>query len=307
MKLARLLVLIDPNQPQQPALQRAQWLAARTGAELHLLQLVFSSALDNNLFVDAPRLQAARQRFIDEQQAWLEGLAAPLREAGLSVTCHSRWSRQRQAEIIACATQLQVDLVLKSSHRHGLLKRLLLSNSDWELLRHCPLPLWLVHHGEWQGRRLCAALDPLHSADKPAALDHRLIEVASSLSAQLGLDAHYLHSFAPLPRSLVFDLEMVTDYQQYSANCARRHREAFEQLLAAHAIDLQRSHLLEGFAEQSIPAFVREQAIDLLVMGAVSRSQLDSAIIGNTAERVLEDVECDLLVLKPSAPDGTRA
>ena len=32
MKLARLLVLIDPSQPQQPALQRAQWLAARTGA-----------------------------------------------------------------------------------------------------------------------------------------------------------------------------------------------------------------------------------------------------------------------------------
>ena len=307
MKFERLLVLIDAERKDQPALQRAAWLAERTGAELHLLLCAFSSSLDHNLFLEGPRLEQARDAFLEERRNWLDTLAAPLRSNGGKVHTRVIWSKQRQRASLDAISALQPDLVFKSAHHHGLLKRLLLSNSDWELLRHCPLPLWLVHHGEWQGRRLCAALDPLHSADKPAALDHRLIEVASSLSTQLGLDAHYLHSFAPLPRSLVFDLEMVTDYQQYSANCARRHREAFEQLLAAHAIDLQRSHLLEGFAEQSIPAFVREQGIDLLVMGAVSRSQLDSAIIGNTAERVLEDVECDLLVLKPSAPDGTRA
>ena len=35
-------------------------------------------------------------------------------------------------------------------------------------------------------------------------------------------------------------------------------------------------------------------------MGAVSRSHLDRALLGNTAERILEAVHCDLLVLKPS-------
>ncbi len=34
-------------------------------------------------------------------------------------------------------------------------------------------------------------------------------------------------------------------------------------------------------------------------MGAVARGQLDNALIGQTAERVFEEVECDLLVIRP--------
>ena len=300
MKFERLLVLIDAERKDQPALQRAAWLAERTGAELHLLLCAFSSSLDHNLFLEGPRLEQARDAFLEERRNWLDTLAAPLRSNGGKVHTRVIWSKQRQRASLDAISALQPDLVFKSAHHHGLLKRLLLSNSDWELLRHCPAPLWLVHHGEWQARKLCAALDPLHSADKPAALDHRLIGIAGELATHLGLEAHYLHSFAPLPRSLVFDLEMVMSYEQYSAKCASQHREAFEQLLAEHAIPPTSSHLLEGYAEQSIPAFVREQGIDLLLMGAISRGQLDAAIIGNTAERVLDEVECDLLVVKPA-------
>jgi len=48
---------------------------------------------------------------------------------------------------------------------------------------------------------------------------------------------------------------------------------------------------------------VAEQHIDLLLIGAIARGQLDNALIGNTAERVLEEVDCDLLVLKPLPKD----
>src|SRR5690606_7310948 len=103
----------------------------------------------------------------------------------------------------------------KSAHHHGWFRRLLLSNGDWQLIRHCPAPLWLVQHREWGGKRLCAALDPMHSLDKPAALDHQLIRLSQTLAQSLGLEAHYLHSYAPLPRSMVFDIEMVVSYDQY--------------------------------------------------------------------------------------------
>jgi universal stress protein E len=39
---------------------------------------------------------------------------------------------------------------------------------------------------------------------------------------------------------------------------------------------------------------------DLVVMGAVSRSGLKRVFIGNTAERVLNDLPCDVLVVKPA-------
>ncbi|MCQ4345982.1 universal stress protein [Pseudomonas stutzeri] len=300
MPLKQLLVIIDPTQTPQPALARAAWIARRSGAALELLICEFNSTLDSGLLFDAPALDKARASLLAQRREWLEQLAAPLRQEGLTVGCEVRWGKPLHKMIIVRAEELKPDLVLKTAHSHGLIRRLLLSNTCWQLLRYCPAPLWLVKpEGEWRGQRLAAALDPTHSADKPAALDHQLIAVARELSQTLGLEDHYLHSYAPLPRTLVFDAELVADYEYYVERTGERHREAFEQLLEGHAIDKPRSHLLQGFAEETLPRFVEENAVDLLVMGAIARGHLDTALIGHTAERVLENVDCDLLVVKP--------
>ena len=136
---------------------------------------------------------------------------------------------------------------------------------------------------------------------RSAALDHRLIAAARQLEASLGLRADYLHTHAAMPRSLLFDAEMLAGYERFVLQHEERHRQAFDDLLAAYPeIAAERRHLLAGYAEQAIPDFVRANDIDLLLMGAVARGHLDNALIGQTAERVLEEVECDLLVLKPT-------
>ena len=300
MQLKQLLVIIDPTQTPQPALARAAWIARRSGAALELLICEFNSALDNGLLFEAPALDKARDSLLRQRREWLEQLAAPLRQEGLAVTCEVRWGKPLHRMVIARAEELKPDLVLKTAHSHGLIRRLLLSNTCWQLIRYCPAPLWLVKpEGEWHGQRLAVALDPTHSADKPASLDHHLIEAAQTLGQTLGLEDHYLHSYAPLPRTLVFDAELIADYEYYVERTGERHREAFEQLLGKHAVAKPRSHLLQGFAEETLPRFVEENAVDLLVMGAIARGHLDTALIGHTAERVLEGVDCDLLVVKP--------
>lgn len=298
MKLHQLLVVIDPSQDAQPALERATMLARKSGASMELLLCEFNATLDNGLWFDGSSLEKNRTSFLEHRRQWLEQLAAPLRSTGIDIALEVRWGKPLHRMILTRIAELKPDLVFKSARNQGLFKRLFLTNTCWQLIRHSSSPLWLVHHGEWQGRRLCAALDPLHSADKPANLDHRLIAAARELGEQLDLEAHYLHSYAPLPRTLVFDAELVADYEHYVERCATQHREAFEQLLSQYPIPLPNTHLLEGFAEEVIPRFVREQEIDLLMMGAVARGSLDTALIGNTAERVLEAVECDLLVLR---------
>jgi universal stress protein E len=49
----------------------------------------------------------------------------------------------------------------------------------------------------------------------------------------------------------------------------------------------------------AIPETAREVGADIVVMGAVSRSGLRRVFIGNTAERVLNQLRCDVLVVKP--------
>ncbi|MFR0691406.1 universal stress protein [Enterobacterales bacterium AE_CKDN230030158-1A_HGKHYDSX7] len=301
MKLQHLLVIIGPTLDDQPALTRARWIAQRCGAQLELLACEYNPALDNALLLERGDLDEAQRNLLDERLAWLQKLAEPLRAIGLDVHCQVRWGKSLHHQVVLHCEQTTPDLVLKSAHHHNLLKRLFLTNNDWQLIRHCPQPLWLVQHGEWAGKHLCAAVDPLHGGDATAALDHRLITVARELEQRLHLQAHYLHAWMALPPTLAFNAELLANYDDYVLRTEAHHRDAFGALLAGYPqIDRQSSRLEQGFAEEVIPAFVQEQDIDLLLMGAVARGQLDNALIGQTAERVFEEVECDLLVIRPA-------
>ena len=60
-----------------------------------------------------------------------------------------------------------------------------------------------------------------------------------------------------------------------------------------------RKHLIEGDPAEVIPEFTNKRRIDLLVMGSLARGGLQGLLIGNTAERVLDTVNCSTLTLKP--------
>ena len=55
----------------------------------------------------------------------------------------------------------------------------------------------------------------------------------------------------------------------------------------------------ESSAPEAIIRQVRKHQIDLLVMGTVCRTGLSGFFIGNTAEKVLGNVDCSVLTLKP--------
>ena len=58
-------------------------------------------------------------------------------------------------------------------------------------------------------------------------------------------------------------------------------------------------HLLKGEPDEVIPTFAKENDVDLIVMGTVARSGLSGMITGNTAERILNEVNCSVLAVKP--------
>jgi universal stress protein E len=85
----------------------------------------------------------------------------------------------------------------------------------------------------------------------------------------------------------------------------RQNRIAFEKFAGRHRIPAPRRHLHEGHPAVGIPRMARKLGADVVVMGAVSRSGLKRLFIGNTAERVLESLPCDVLVVK--APHTEKA
>jgi universal stress protein E len=63
-------------------------------------------------------------------------------------------------------------------------------------------------------------------------------------------------------------------------------------------------HAYPGMAAECLPRMAAERRADIVVMGAPSRRDPKRALICSTAERVLETMPCDVLVVK--SPDFAR-
>ena len=56
---------------------------------------------------------------------------------------------------------------------------------------------------------------------------------------------------------------------------------------------------MKGYPQDIISSYTSDHNIDILIMGTVARTGLSGFIIGNTAENILQQIDCSLLALKP--------
>ena len=58
-------------------------------------------------------------------------------------------------------------------------------------------------------------------------------------------------------------------------------------------------HLIKGMPREVLSSFAADHEIDLVLMGTVCRTGIAGMLIGNTAEYVLQQVDCSVLAVKP--------
>jgi universal stress protein E len=307
-----ILVVVDPTADEQPALARAAWLAKSLDADLELFVCDYDQFLAAHPLFDAAGLEKARRSLLDHHVERLRKLAQPLVQQGLTVTCDARWGRPLHRGILRKVVDSQPLLVAKDTHYHDVLKRTLLSNTDWSLIRSCPSPLLLVKPRTLGSPpKMLAAVDPTHEHDKPANLDRAIVAFAREFANKIGSPLHVLHAFDTAPvlaaASATTPVAMATvPVTELITQLEREHREALQALLSDVPIDPSMVHLAEGAPAQCLARFATEQDIDFVVMGAVSRSGLQRLFVGSTAEFALDRLPCDLIVIKPpgfEAPD----
>ena len=303
-KITKILSVVDPTADAQPALQRAAWLAKSTGAELELLICYYNEYLSGDRLFDSPSLEKARNEIIANEEQRLETLAEPIREAGIVVKTTALWDHPLYEGIVRQAIESEADIVFKDTHHHSAVTRAVFSNTDWSLIRTCPTPLWLVKPQDIASApAFVAAIDPMNEHDKPAALDDEILQLSKLLSKQVGGSVHAFHSYDPriavatatanayIPVSLPFDeieLQMHED-----------HQKRFGEITKFHGIDDEHAHLKSGLTHEELAALATEVDADVVVMGAVARNRWKRLFIGATAERTLEHLPCDLLIVKP--------
>lgn len=300
----RLLVVVDPTAEAQPAVQRAAWLAPQLDAQVELFICYYDAYVAGERFYDSPGLVQTRRDILDTLGARLESLAEPLRKAGLDVGTDLRWDKPLHEGIVRKALDCDATMVLKDTHHHHALKRSVFSNTDWNLLRTCPMPLWLVKPRDIAGQpTIAAAVDPLNTHGKPATLDQAILAIARRLQSATGGDLHVVHSFDPMPAiagaapGVATPISVPAD--DISEELERHHSKALDALIYGQDVDDAHVHLLRGPARQVVPDYASEAGVDVMVMGSIARGALRRAFLGSTAEQVLDQLPCDVLAVKP--------
>jgi nucleotide-binding universal stress UspA family protein len=217
-------------------------------------------------------------------------------------------------EIIRIAIKEKAGLVLKKAEDLAGPRGVFFASTDQHLLRKCPSPVWLIREdADQKPQTLLAAVDvdPL-TAEQPeteSALNMRIVETAARIAALSDAELHILHVWEAAGEGLVRLWSNETDGVDHYLDEIRDHHgaalerfmvDARQRLADLGLTDLRIETRLErGDPREVIPADVRALQADMLVMGTIARTGVPGFIIGNTAEDVLNSVECSVVTVKP--------
>jgi universal stress protein E len=303
-----ILVIIDPTVEEQPALARATWLGKHLGATLELFICTYDQYLAGTRFFDSVALEQYQNTVIEDHITTLKTLAVEPEQNGLKVVVDARWDHPLDEGIVRKILETNPTLVIKDTHYHSAIKRSIFSSTDWNLMSSCPVPLLLVKPRDLpEVPTVIAAVDPVHRHDKPAALDHAIIEAAEELANSVSGDLQIFHAFDPAP-SVAAAAHRVPpfgiDVKEIVETVRQQHQEAMQELVGSYSIPADHILFHQGPPHHGLIAVAIQQNADFVVMGSASRSALGRAFLGNTAEHVLDHLPCDLLLIKP--PDSMR-
>jgi len=225
----------------------------------------------------------------------LQLLVAKAQEKGVTQAAGLHVIGKSWFEIVKQVLRGHHDLVMAGTRNQSDLKRMFFGSTSLKLLRNCPCPVWVSKPFVGSKTRKILVADDL------TEVGARLVRLGATVAAAEGAELHILHSL-----ETPWDPTLKHQDPKQEAFHQKRCRQAAT-ILAAHSdcsevkqlIQPPEIHLREDLAENAILHAILNDQYDLLVMATIARSGLAGFLMGNTAERLLPQVTCSVLAVKP--------
>ncbi|PKH07446.1 universal stress protein [Moritella sp. Urea-trap-13] len=313
-RFKKIICVVTSDSSSAAALERAVVLAKNSQARLTVVRVIEripSNIKIPNSILSLEKIQAS---IVTEHQKELKALIAP-------------WHNHLdiEAKILIGTPYLEVirevlrdkhDLVIKAAEINGRLQNLVGSN-DMNLMRKCPCLVWLVKSDTPKSyRRILAAVDvdnnvTAEEIETRNLLTHEVIDLASSLALSEFAELHIAHAWeATGERDLRSGFAAISekDIVAYTDKIKQQHSQSLNKVMDGIVSKLGKnsfeylnpqSHLIKGLAHKEIPALADKIEADIVVMGTVARTGLSGFFMGNTAEMILNRIDCSILAVKP--------
>lgn len=263
--LKKVFVVLDPTRMVQPALDKAEWIAARNNASLHIYCCVY----DTHLAFRRESQDAA----VDQVVQWAERLAERPRRNGLGVELQIESHPDWRDAMVEAAVGSGADLIVKHLSTHGALARRLAKTSDWALLNASRCAVLLVSPVQFTNTStVLVAVKQKPDNEVHEQLNRNVVALAHRISGALEADLHAVTVYKAH--------DIYFDRQQFANSCR---------------LPRNRVHATEGSASRGIAEVAEKLDAGVIVIG--SANSVFGPSRADTAQRVIDAVGADVIVL----------
>ena len=293
-----ILAVLDAERDNQPALSRALEVAQKTGATVTALMVVYDLSYDMTTMLSPDERDTMRDAVTKDQS---KRLSQQLKEQGFSnIDIVVEWNNKAYESIIFYALNNQIDLVVKATKNHDDLASVIFTPTDWHLMRKCPRPVLLVKDHDWpENGEIIAAVNVGSEDEEHEALNDKITDIANEYARLLKGHVNLVNSYPATPLNIAIEVPEF-DSEKYHSAVKNHHLDEMDAHAAKHGIAPNKCIVKEGLPERVIPQVAKEIDAELVIIGTVGRVGISAALIGNTAEHVIDALNCDVLAIKPN-------
>jgi universal stress protein E len=295
-----ILFVSEEGSDDKKTLARAMALAKSNKGKLTIMDVVKEIRLNEIDADSSERVRYFQDMIISSRRKELEELVGSVADKYPEVDTRLEIKTgDIFIEIIEAVLNNKHDLVIKD--RNGSLGpiQMLFGSVDLKLMRKCPCPVWIIKPGKQKHfARILAAVDP--DPKKPESLNRLIMDLASSIAAHekselIVVHAWHIENEARLNGSQI----PKTELNDLIESVRLSHQHQLDLLLNHYRKQNKVTHIIKGMPGEVIPRLAKENNVELIVMGTVGRAGIPGLIIGNTAEKILNTVDCSVLTVKP--------
>lgn len=291
-----ILVVICGPKIDQRALEKALIFAEKGNTGIHFLKVDFEPVTELTEVLTHQQIQDIRARQLAKSQQYLHKISKDIQQLGIRCDQRVIWHRNFPLVIEETVRLLTPDLVIKPCSINN--ANPMAMPVERHLLRYCEAPMLLLSESAPSTGPILAAIDPTTTEPVHKALNQSVLQCSKMMSHLTGIDWHVISAFADIHRcSSLGDMgsiktELAEQIQQW-------HKYIFDLNMDGYRLSEDNLHLRAGTPEEQIPLLVNSIKAQLLVIGTMGKCGVPEGYIGNTAERILSQLNCDVLALQP--------
>ena len=282
-KRTKLFVIIDPESTHQVALVKALLIAKLGNCHIHAFMCVYA---DIKKHPEASSRKGLKHRTLKDAETRLEELMKPCNLCDVPFTTELIWNRRWYEMVLHSVAKSGCDLVIKSSFHHSKAKRFFSKTSDYTLMRYCSCPILFTHQSqEWSSDKILACVDLESDDQQHTRLNTVIIRNARAVAEIIGMDLCIASVYKKEIDSSRFPIKVDEPY------------DINRKLARLYGVEPENMYLRKGAAAETLIDICKETDPSILIIGTIARTGIKGKLIGNTAEKLLDAVDADVLTV----------